>query len=99
MKIFSILQNSQSKKDGGDCINMKCAHDSVKLDFDGELFGLSDGKSDLFNQDAKFSNGRFYMDCSLGECGMEVSTNEDGSELNYDIQIDSRARKGFNMYI
>ena len=74
---------------------MKCAHDSVKLDFDGELFGLSDGESYLFNQDAKFSNGRFYMDCGLGECGMEVSTNEDGSELNYDIQIDSRARKGF----
>ena len=74
---------------------MKCAHDSVKLDFDGELFGLADGESDLFNQEAKFSNGRFYMNCGLGECGMEVSTNEDGSELNYDIQIDSRARKGF----
>ena len=75
---------------------MVCAHDSVKIDFDGKLFGLSEGDSDIFDPKLKtnFSDGRFHMDCGLGDCGMKVSTNEDGSELNYQIEIVSNTRPG-----
>ena len=31
--------------------------------------------------------GKFHIHCSLGDCGMTVSTNDDGSELTYAIQI------------
>ena len=31
--------------------------------------------------------GKFHINCSLGDCGMTVSTNDDGSELTYAIQI------------
>ena len=78
-----------SKKANSDCISLSCAHDSVHLEFDGNFFGVADGDVNSFESkfNTKFADGKFHINCDLGDCGMSVSTNDDGSELTYAIQV------------
>jgi hypothetical protein len=70
-------------------MSLKCSHDSFSLDFGAEFFGVSDGDVSAFDPifNTQYNNGRFQINCPLGECGMTAEINSDGSILKYVMQV------------
>lgn len=55
----------------------------MNVEFDSNLFGISDNQSPNpfpSTRSPSFSNGKWRLDCALGECGMTVTTREINSQ-------------------
>lgn len=71
----------------------------MQLVFGGNFFGVADGDVGAFDDKfhASFSEGKFHINCGLGECGMVPSINDDGSTLRYDVQISTNTLTPLNI--
>ena len=89
--VFDADKGVCSLRPDQQCVSLTCSHDSFNVEFGENFFGVSD----VSDFDAKFNvqhnNGRFQINCALGDCGMTAKTNGDGTVLKYDMQISADA--------
>ena len=73
----------------------------MRIDFSGDLFGIEDGAVESFSAkfDTQFTDGRFRIDCQLGDCGSTATIEDDGATLAYSIEIVDLHNQGSNKTI
>ena len=73
------------------CAEVSCDANAMRIEFVPEYFGVGkDGKAEF--ADSYFDNGKYFVNCNIGECGMRADYNEDGDIVfSVEIQDDQKS--------